>query len=117
MQIGTSRLAAGLFTALAMSLTAGTASHALDGGLGADVVASKMTPKQKNAYFAGVVEGLAYARYIKDGKKTDPGMKCILDWYYESEGTAQKITLALAKFETYPANAVIAAMVAKQCGD
>lgn len=81
----------------------------------AGVVMEKMTSEQRSAYLAGVVEGLAYARYAKDGKQTD-GMKCIYDWFYEKEDTLQKIHAAFDRFKDYLPGAVIAAMVAKECG-
>lgn len=117
MQNGKSKLAIALFTGF-MSLTADIpTAQALSGGLKASVITNEMSAEQKSAYFSGVIEGLAYARYIKDGKNADLGMNCILNWFYETKGTAQKITLALSKFETYSANAVIGALVKKQCGD
>lgn len=86
-------------------------------GLLAETVLENMDSGQKGAYFAGIVEGMAYSRYINDGKQADPGMTCILNWYYEEEGTAEVIMVALRKFETFTANAIIGALVAKECGE
>lgn len=83
--------------------------------LTAGVVMEKMSSEQRSAYLAGVVEGLAYARYSKDGKRTG-GMKCIYDWFYEKEGTVAKIHAAFDRFKDYLPGAVIAAMVEKECG-
>lgn len=117
MQNGKSKLAAGLFTGFITLAAAIPTAQAFSGGLEAKIVTNEMSSKQKNAYFAGVIEGLAFARYIKDGKNAALGMNCILSWYYEEKGTARKITLALRKFETHSANAIIGALVKKQCGD
>lgn len=54
----------------------------------AQVVMEKMKAEERLPYLAGVVEGLAYARYARDNKdvpadkKTTLGMKCIYDWFY-----------------------------------
>ncbi len=75
----------------------------------------KMDAKERTAFLAGVIEGLAYARYTKDGKNTD-GMKCIYSWFYEKEGTGAKIYAAFDRFHDYQPGAVLAAMVEKECG-
>ena len=81
----------------------------------AGVVMEKMDDKERNAYLAGVVEGLAYSRYARDGKKTE-GMKCIYDWFYEKKDTHQKIYVAFRRFQDYLPGAVMAAMAEKECG-
>lgn len=81
----------------------------------AGVVMEKMDTKQRFSFVAGVVEGLAYARYAKDGKQTN-GMKCIYDWFYEKDDTTQKIYAAFDRFKDYLPGAVIAALVEKECG-
>ena len=82
----------------------------------AGVVMTKMDAKERSAYMAGVIEGLAYARYHSDGNKTD-GMGCIYRWYYETDGTIAKIHSAFDAFPDYLSGAVIAAMVGKVCGE
>ncbi|SMD14995.1 hypothetical protein SAMN05880593_12712 [Rhizobium sp. RU36D] len=74
-----------------------------------------MSPDEQVLYISGVVEGLAYARYANDNKATD-GMKCIYDWFYQKDGTLLKIQSAFDNFKDYLPGAVIAAMVAKECG-
>jgi hypothetical protein len=80
----------------------------------AGVVMQKMTAEERNAFLAGLAEGLAYARYTKDGKAM-VGMKCIYDWFY-ADGTRQKIHTAFDKFADYQPGAVMAAMIEKECG-
>lgn len=82
--------------------------------LTAGVVMEKMSAEERNAYLAGVAEGLAYARYLDDGKKTD-GMRCIYEWFYK-DGTRVKIHDAFERFSDYLPGAVMAAMVEKECG-
>ncbi len=81
----------------------------------AGIVMQKMDEKERFNYLAGVVEGLAYARYIKDGKKVD-GMKCIYQWFYDKKGTTGKIEAAFRRFNDYLPGAVVAAMADKECG-
>ena len=81
----------------------------------AGVVMEKMDGKERHTYLAGVIEGLAYSRYVKDGKKTE-GMKCIYDWFYKKNGTHEKIYSAFRRFNDYLPGAVVAAMVEKECG-
>ena len=78
-------------------------------------VMEKMSVEERAAYFAGVIEGLAYARYAKDGKQTE-GMACIYNWYYRTNGTLRKIYVAFDRFPDYTPGAVMAAMAEKECG-
>ena len=82
----------------------------------AGVILEKMEPKEQVSYMAGIIEGLAYARYEKDGKKTE-GMGCIYQWFHNNDKTLGKIDAAFRRFKDYPPGAVIAAMVKKECGE
>ncbi len=62
---------------LGMSLGSNGHSHAQTAG---DVL-TKMESGESASYIAGVIEGLAFARWIKD-KPDGTGMKCIYDWKY-----------------------------------
>lgn len=81
----------------------------------AGVVMEKMDAKERLNYLAGVIEGLAYSRFVKDGKKTD-GMGCVYQWFYEKKGTVEKIESAFRHFKDHLPGAVVAAMVEKECG-
>lgn len=89
--------------------------HAAAQDFTAGIVMEKMDEKQRYTYLAGVVEGLAYGRYAKDGKKVE-GMKCIYEWFYDGDGTVEKIYSAFKRFHDYLPGAVMAAMVEKECG-
>ena len=75
-----------------------------------------MTSLQTSAFISGLVEGMAYARYINDGKKADAGMKCILEWYYDGDKTIQKVIVAFDRFRDFTANAIVGALIEKECG-
>lgn len=79
----------------------------------AGIVMTKMSAEERNAYLAGVTEGLAYARYMTEGKGTG-GMKCIYEWFYKA-GTRAKIHDAFDRFPDYLPGAVMAAMIEKEC--
>lgn len=89
-------------TALSEDITAGT-------------VMTRMGAEERYSYLAGIIEGLAYARYKQEGSTT-PGMACIYKWFYETEGTLRQIHSAFEHFADYTPGAVIAAMVEKDCG-
>lgn len=84
--------------------------------LTAKAVMEKMEAEQRTPYIAGVVEGLAYARYARDDKKTE-GMKCIYDWFYEKPDTLNLIYAAFGRYPEYTPGAIIGALARKSCGD
>jgi hypothetical protein len=82
----------------------------------ADKVMNNMTVEQRSAYVSGVIEGLAIARYMKDGKQP-AGMKCIYDWYYEEASNIRVIYDAFDRYPTYPPGSIIDVLVKQKCGD
>lgn len=81
----------------------------------AGVVLDRMSTDQLSGYLAGVVEGLAYARYQRDGQMTE-GMNCIYDWYYRNQETPRMVFETFDRFPDHSPGAVMAAMVEKACG-
>jgi len=93
-------------------------SEAKAQGLEVSTVLENMSSVQLTAYLSGIVEGLAYARFENEGRDAQGGMKCIQDWYYNSEGEAAvQILQAFDRFTDYPAVAVVAAMAKQKCGE
>ena len=92
----------------------GTPANASD--FNAEKVMKEMKPEQQYAYLSGVIEGLAIARYMKDGKQKD-GMGCIYGWFYEDKSTLPAILDAFDKYPTYPPGAIIDVMVKRKCGE
>lgn len=82
----------------------------------AGVIMEKMPQADRYPFVAGIIEGLAYARYVKDGKKTD-GMGCIYDWFYKNKGRIQDIYQAFDRFKEHLPGTIVATMVAKECGN
>lgn len=75
----------------------------------------KMEAKERYAFVAGIVEGLAMARYMSDGKKPE-GMKCIYDWFYENPETIRTVYAAFEKYPDYPPGTVVDVLTRKTCG-
>jgi hypothetical protein len=81
----------------------------------AGIVVTKMAERDRYPFIAGIIEGLAFARYKKDGDKTQ-GMRCVYDWFYETKNRTQEILETFKRFSDYLPGAVVAAMVEKECG-
>ena len=75
----------------------------------------KMKPNERYPFIAGVIAGLAFARYVAGGKDSQ-GMYCIYDWFYKNEKTYDTIHAALVKFPDHPPASVISALAKKKCG-
>ncbi|KFL29545.1 hypothetical protein JP75_20460 [Devosia riboflavina] len=81
--------------------------------LTAGVVVTKMEAEDRFPFVTGIVEGLAYERYQRDGKAT-AGMKCIYEWGFNAENVV-KIYDAFKAFPDYTPAAVVSAMAEKEC--
>ncbi len=81
----------------------------------AGVLLEKMPAADRFTFVAGVVEGLAYARYLADGKQAD-GQACIYRWFYETPGVTQKIYAAFERYPDYMPGPIIAALTRQKCG-
>lgn len=79
-------------------------------------IMEKMNADERFLYINGVVDGTAYARFLRDGKQ-EAGMKCINDWFYHDKTAMPKIYAAFARYPSYPPNVVISVVANNQCGD
>ena len=95
----------------------------LAGGKDADALTAKeMTDNMSNdaqfAYISGVVDGLAFARWLADGKE-DTGMACIYDWYLGDDQSA-RLNAQLDWFEANPdqqVSTLMYALIREECGE
>lgn len=79
-------------------------------------VIGKMNPDQRWNYIAGVVEGLAFARWTKD-KPDKTGMKCIYDWYYQGDKRNFNRTMTwLERHPDKPVGGLLYVLIKKDCG-
>lgn len=74
----------------------------------------KLGSDERFMFVAGIVEGLAMARYMQDGKKPE-GMKCVYDWFYKDPTIITKIYSAFEHFPEYPPGTIVDVMVRKVC--
>lgn len=92
-----------------------TTSLANSERLTAGVILTKLSQEERFSYVAGVVEGLAYARYFAEGKTTE-SLDCIFNWFYREDGTTEKIYAAFDRYPNQPAGALIAVLIRTKCG-
>ena len=85
--------------------------------LDAGFVLNKMDDKQRYGFVSGVVEGLAYARFLRD-RPHEEGMICITDWYYGGGVEVwKKIERWLARHPDKPVGVLLYVLVKKKCGE
>lgn len=95
----------------------GAESAARGTELNAGFVLNKMNVDQQVSYVAGVVEGLAYSRYLRD-KPDQSGMQCIYDWYGKNTGKVQisKMDAWFAKHPDKPVGVLLYVLIKQDCG-
>ena len=77
-----------------------------------------MPPNERTAYVDGVVEGLAFARWIADDRD-QTGMNCVLGWYY-GDGNGQAYQIARDFFDQHPdqhIGTLMYALIREECGE
>lgn len=82
----------------------------------ADEVLNKMGDKDKYNYVAGLIDGFAYARFVKD-KPDREGMECIHDWYYtDLDESWSSIKYWFARYPDKPAEPLLYVLINRECG-
>lgn len=81
----------------------------------AGVVLEKMKGRERFAFIAGIVEGLAIARY-ESGDRDPKTLKCFYDWFYADVKIMDDIEQVFAKYPDYPPGSVISVMIEDKCG-
>ncbi|CUH99080.1 hypothetical protein PHA8399_01196 [Leisingera aquaemixtae] len=77
-----------------------------------------MSAEEQNAYISGVVEGLAFARWLAD-ERDETGMQCIWNWYLHSDQRA-RFNAQMDWFEKHPEQQVstlMYALIREECGE
>lgn len=83
----------------------------------ADAILNKMSPQEQVSYVSGVVEGLAYSRFLKD-RPDETGMNCIYDWYYkDSAATWERIEAWFGRHPDQRAGVLLYVLMKKECGE
>ena len=85
--------------------------------LNAGFVLNQMSTDQRTGYLFGVVEGLAYARFLRD-KPDQTGMNCIYDWYHGagSDVRRAKVRKLMKKHHDRPVGPLLFVLLKKECG-
>ena len=107
------------YTAKTAALAAGLTLNAPQAGaLTVEDMRESMPPEERVAYVSGVVEGLAFGRWIENDRD-QAGMDCILEWYYgDSELSAY--STALDFFDQHPdqhIGTLMYALIREECGE
>ena len=76
---------------------------------------TNMDDSERVAFLAGIVEGLATARFYADGKQPE-GRACVYDWFYRTEGTRAKIYAAFDRYPDQLPGPIMAVLVRGECG-
>jgi len=105
------------FSAIMLVAAAFLSSGKEAAALTADDVLNKMGADERFSYVSGVIDGLAYARWLSD-RPDDTGMQCIYSWYYNGE--AAKHQLIDTWFERHldmPVDALLYVLIKRECGE
>lgn len=99
----------------ALTVVNGGAAKAED--MTAGSVLKRFSTNELHLYLTGIIEGLKYARYEKEGKTTKGGWRCIHDWYFNDKNSPTIVLRALRKYPDHMPNAVMAALIKQKCGE
>lgn len=85
--------------------------------LTADYVLNEMSTEQKGAYIAGLVDGLAYSRWLAN-RPDDTAMQCYYSWFYGS-GPEKWVGIDqwFSRHPEKPADALLYVLIKKDCGE
>lgn len=105
-----------------LALTCANIARA-DTPMTAGLVLEKMAAGERYTYYFGIVQGLAYARFLKDtiandNRKDQRGMDCIQNWFHDESGQRSlSIELNMKKYPEFSVPVLINAMIKKECGE
>lgn len=93
----------------------GTEHAVAEQRLTAGAILEKMPAEERFTYLAGLIEGLAHARFIMSGN--DQTVKrCIFDWYYKTPQNRRKIEAAFKRYPEHGAAPIVLALTKPVCG-
>ena len=76
-----------------------------------------MGAKERGVYLAGLVDGMAQARWVRD-KPNQSGVRCLNDWFYKGGDKVQsRIEQWFKRHSEKPSNALLYVLVKKECGE
>lgn len=75
----------------------------------------RMDGAERFTFVAGIIEGLAMARYARDNQQP-AGMRCIYDFLYQNrEAALRQIYAGFERYPTYPPGTVVHVLVSQRC--
>jgi len=83
----------------------------------------ELPPGEFTTHIWGIVEGLAYARFLRDtekaGRPDEKGMTCIYRWYHGGDTKARfdRMTRAFERYSDRHPTTILYAMIKKECGE
>ena len=88
----------------------------------AGVIVDEMPVRERTSFVMGIVEAMAYARFVKDtkakGEKDHVGMDCIYGWFHKNGvQRMSQIDAAFRKYKDHLPSIVMTAMIRKACGE
>jgi hypothetical protein len=104
--------------AIIVSMTAGNTINIAEARqLDAGFILNEMEPKQQHSFVIGIVEGLAYSRFLKE-RPDETGMSCVQNWIYKDTAMRWKeINVFFRKHLTKPPTTLLHHMIKKECGE
>jgi len=97
------------------------ASPSYAAGVTAGDILREMPDREFIVYISGMVEGFAYSRFRKDtleaGERTETGMECIYDWFFNNPGVTLTIEDAFQQHSEHGPSTVLGAMLKQECGE
>jgi hypothetical protein len=83
----------------------------------ADHVLNEMSTEEKGAYIAGLVDGLAYSRWLTH-RPDDTAMQCYYSWFYGSGPEKwARIDQWFTRHLDKPAVPLLYVLIKKECGE
>lgn len=85
--------------------------------LTANEVLTNMESGERFSYVSGIVDGLAYARWLAE-RPNEEGMQCIYGWYYSNDDSVRaRILTWLERHPDKPVDALMYVLIKKECGE
>lgn len=83
----------------------------------ANEVVNEMSEQDRRTYLAGLVDGLAQGRWIKDKPETT-GVQCVYNWYYQGgEAVHTTINQWFSRHLDTEANGLLYILIKRECGE
>ena len=86
--------------------------------INAGYVLNEMSPDERVSYIYGVVEGLSYARFLRD-RPDESGMLCVYNWLGQDTDNEnwRKMRVWLARHPDKPVGVLMHVLIKQECGE